>query len=91
MSKDATPSVSERRKPSLAAGGVQRLRVDPDGTIHITAFELPLSAALSPEARQAQIAALTQPPVDMPALDGIKSEAEFIAYVGRSRLNITDK
>jgi hypothetical protein len=61
MSKDATPSVSESRKPSLAAGGVQKLRVDPDGTIHVTAFELPLSAALSPEARQAQIAALTTP------------------------------
>lgn len=91
MSKDATPSVSESRKPSLAAGGVQKLRVDPDGTIHVTAFELPLSAALSPEARQAQIAALTRPAVNMPSLDGIKSEAEFIAYVDKFRQDIDSK
>ena len=82
MSKDATPSVSQSRKPSLAASGVQKLRVDPGRNLHVTAL-LPLSAALSPEARQALIAAPTQPPGDMPSLDGIESEAEFIAYVDK--------
>jgi hypothetical protein len=47
MSKDATPSVSESRKPSLAASGVQKHRVDPGQNLHVTAFEIPLSAALS--------------------------------------------
>jgi hypothetical protein len=65
--------------------------VDPGQNLHVTAFELPLSAAVSPEARQALIAALTQPPGDMPSLDGIESEAEFIAYVDKFRQDVDSK
>ena len=67
------------------------VKIDPDGTIHVPAFALPMSAAISPEARQALIVGLSKPGVGLPALDDIKSEEEFVAYVDQFRRNLDTK
>jgi acetyl esterase/lipase len=61
------------------------VKVDSDGTIHVPAFALPLSVALSPQARQAQIHALANAAVGLPSLDHIRTDAEFVAYVDNFR------
>jgi epsilon-lactone hydrolase len=67
------------------------LKIDPDGTIHVPAFAFPMSAAMSPEARQALIFALSKPNIGLPSLDGIKSEEEFVAYVDKFRHDLDSK
>ncbi|HEY3699871.1 MAG TPA: alpha/beta hydrolase [Spongiibacteraceae bacterium] len=66
----------------------RRFDVDADGTIHVGAFQLPLSVALSPEARMAQINGLTKPRLGLPSLAGITNEAEFIALVDKFRHDV---
>jgi epsilon-lactone hydrolase len=61
--------------------------VEADGTIHVRGFRLPLSAALSPEARQRQIAMLAASAsgIGLPKLDGFATRAEFVAYIDEYR------
>ena len=68
-----------------------KLQVDGEGIVHVRAFDLPVSAALSAEARQAQIGALTRPLLRPPSVEGLRSEAEFVAYVDAFRRDVDSK
>ena len=61
-----------------------RLKVDEDGTIHVPAFKLPLSGALSPEARSTQIAGLRSQ-FGLPSFENASNEEEFVALAQESR------
>jgi epsilon-lactone hydrolase len=64
----------------------RRLQVDPDGTVHVPAFQLPLSAALSDRARQGLAMALSRAPnVTLPLARDFASEADFQAAVDAFR------
>jgi monoterpene epsilon-lactone hydrolase len=67
------------------------VKVDPDGTIQVPAFALPLSAAISLEARKALTLALSQPVIGLPSLDGIKTEEEFVSFVDKFRNDLDTK
>jgi acetyl esterase/lipase len=71
-----------------SSGSTKAVKIDADGTIHVPAFELPLSAAISTEARQAQILAMSRPGDWQSSLADIKTEAEFVAYVDKFRKDL---
>jgi acetyl esterase/lipase len=73
---------------AVGSDDARRIEVDPDGTIHVPAFDLPLSAAISPEARQSQILMMSKPGIGLPSFDGINTEAEFVEYVEMFRKNL---
>jgi monoterpene epsilon-lactone hydrolase len=77
-------------EPQSNVESARPVKVDADGTIHVPAFALPLSAALSPQARQAQIHALTNAVAGLPSLDHIRTQAEFVAYVDNFRRNLDE-
>lgn len=67
-----------------------KLIVDEDGTIHVPAFRLPLSSALSPEARQMQIASLRSS-IQLPSFFDVADEAGFAARVDEARRSFDEK
>lgn len=84
----------ESRSGSASPPGAaprRKMQVDADGVIHIDAFELPISAALSPEARQAQINALLHSELGLAPFADVTSEAEFIAEVDKARRQLDEK
>ncbi|HTZ70341.1 MAG TPA: alpha/beta hydrolase fold domain-containing protein [Acetobacteraceae bacterium] len=71
---------------ALRAGALQ---VDEDGTVHVPAHLLPLSAALSDHTRATMAAALHRTPrMGIPRAEHFTSEAEFTAAVDAFRVNV---
>jgi monoterpene epsilon-lactone hydrolase len=70
---------------------VGRLKADADGTIHVPAFDLPLSSCLSSEARESLIGSLLHPALGLPDFEGIASEAQFRTQVDRFRQDLDAK
>jgi epsilon-lactone hydrolase len=66
------------------------LAVDEVGTIRVPTFDLPISAALSDEARAGQVALLGRSPMDLPNFDGVNSEAEFASTVKAYRAKLDE-
>jgi acetyl esterase/lipase len=67
----------------------RELQVDPDGTIHVPAFRLPPSAALSDYARASTAAQLRRRPrVSIPTAETCASEDEFRALVDAFRSDV---
>lgn len=63
--------------------------VDADGTVHVPAFVLPLSAALSERSRAFMAAALSRTPrMSIPRPEDFATEADFKAMVDAFRANI---
>jgi epsilon-lactone hydrolase len=56
-------------------------KVSPDGVISVPAFELPLSPALSSEAKRYMTGILIDPPISPPATNAIQTEQQYRAYV----------
>lgn len=66
-----------------------RLHVDADGTVHVPAFQLPLSAALSDRARQGLAMALSRTQqVTIPRAREFASEADFKTAVDAFRAGV---
>ena len=65
------------------------LKVDADGTVHVPAHRLPLSAALSDRSRASMAAALNRTPrMTIPRAEDFTTEADFKATVDGFRSNI---
>jgi len=65
------------------------LQVDADGTVHVPAYALPLSAALSDPSRASLAAALSHTPrMGMPRAEDFTTEADFKAMVDSFRANV---
>lgn len=68
-----------------------RLQVDADGTIHVPAFRLPLSAALSERARQSLAMALSRTQqIIIPRARDFANAADFKAAVDAFRTNVDE-
>jgi len=64
-------------------------QVDADGTIHVPAFALPLSSALSAPSRAFMAAALSRTPrMQIPRAEDFTTEAQFKAMVDGFRTNV---
>jgi epsilon-lactone hydrolase len=77
---------SDGAKPSEG----RSLPVDEQGTVQVPAFQLPLSAALSDEARSAQLRQLGRTTIDLPNFDALSDQAEFEAYVDAFRASVDE-
>lgn len=67
------------------------LQVDPDGTIHVQPYTLPLSPALSEHARTFLAASLNRTPrMSIPFAEDYETEADFKAMVDGFRANIDE-
>lgn len=69
----------------------QKVQIDADGTIHVPAFLLPLSAALSSEARQMQLQSLMRSGPGLPSIAGLNSDEEFASYVDKYRTTLDEQ
>ena len=79
-----TPGSHYAQEPDAAAA--------PDGTIHVPAFDLPLSGALSPEARASLVASQrASGAVSFPSLNDIKTEQQFADYVTTYRRGLDER
>jgi acetyl esterase/lipase len=78
------PDAMSGAQPAAPARRPSKLAVDAEGVIDVPAFKLPLSAALSPEARQAQIRSMRSE-LQLPSFEDVVTEAEFIARAEESR------
>lgn len=75
--------------PTESHADSYELRVDPDGTIHVPAFRLPPSAALSAQSRATIAAQMNrQPRTRIPTPEMCESEAEFKALVDAFRAEL---
>ena len=79
----------ENGDPGTAEGRMTDVDVPP-GTIHVPAFDLPPSAALSTEARESVIAASQQAGagVGFPSVSNIETEEDFAEYVVNYRTQL---
>jgi acetyl esterase/lipase len=65
------------------------LQVDADGTVHVPAYALPLSAALSDRSRASMAAALSRTPrMAIPRAEDFTSDADFKTMVDGFRANV---
>jgi len=75
--------------PARSDAESRELEVDPDGTIHVPAFRLPPSAALSDYARTSTAAQLARRPrITIPTAETCASEEEFKALVDAFRRDV---
>jgi monoterpene epsilon-lactone hydrolase len=66
------------------------LRINRDGTIQVPTFDLPISAALSEEARRAQVGQLGKSVIELPDFAQLGSATEFAAYVDAYRKQLDE-
>jgi epsilon-lactone hydrolase len=66
------------------------LPVDEQGTVQVRGFKLPVSSALSDEARSAQIRQLGQSVIELPNFDHLSERTKFEAYVDAFRSNLDE-
>lgn len=67
------------------AGADENPAVDSAGTISVPAFEFPLPAELSPEARAYMISILEKPPISTPVTGNIETAEQYREYVDNYR------
>src|ERR1700736_2853113 len=80
------------QEPATAPAPTQKIQVDADGCIHVPAFTLPMSSALSPEARQMLIASLLRSGgLALPSFAGLDSAEEFVSYVENFRATLDEQ
>lgn len=68
-----------------SAGADENPAVDSAGTISVPAFEFPLPAELSPEARTYMISILEKPPISTPVTGDIQTAEQYKQYVENYR------
>jgi acetyl esterase/lipase len=66
------------------------LPVDEQGTIQVPSFKLPISAALSEEARSTQLRQLGKTIIELPDFERVKDQTEFKVYVDSFRAKLDE-
>lgn len=68
----------------------EQIVIEPDGTIDVPAFRLPISSIASTEAREQIAARLGRSPAGLPSLAGLEDNDAFVAYVEKYRRELDE-